>query len=102
VTATFDVNVAFTPWRTNPNFVDAIMVTVDVPPNLMDYHLQTSSTAVNAGAASKTAGALTVGAPNFDIDGDGRPSSGGFEIGADELPELADNVIFLPIISNNP
>jgi len=87
VIATFDVNVAFTPWRTNPNFVGAILVTVDVPPDLMgDYHLLASSTAVNAGAGSKTAGAVTVSAPTFDIDGNGRPSSGGYEIGADELP----------------
>ncbi len=83
VVQTYDTSVAFAPWRTNPNFIGAILVAVPLPPNLMgDYHLTATSPAVNVGAASQ-GGVL---APAFDYDNDGRPSSGGYEMGADELP----------------
>ncbi len=86
VVAPYDTSVTFAPWRTNPNFIGAIMVAADLPPNLMgDYHIPGSSAAVSLGAASKTNGAVTVNAPSTDYDGDGRPADGGYEAGADEI-----------------
>ena len=36
----YDLSVSFATWRQNPAFVDATLVTVEAPPNLMgDYHL---------------------------------------------------------------
>jgi hypothetical protein len=90
VVSSYTVSVAFTPWRTNPNFVDAIMVAADAPPTLMgNYHLTAASPAVNSGASSKTVGAVSVSAPNFDFDGQRRPfpfngGNGPFDMGADE------------------
>ena len=82
VVATYDTSVAFSPWRNNPAFVGAILVAVDVPPNLMgNYHITTTSPAVNLGAASKGA----VAAPTTDIDGQSRPLNGAFDAGADEV-----------------
>ncbi|HYD39671.1 MAG TPA: SdrD B-like domain-containing protein [Anaeromyxobacter sp.] len=82
VAQTYDTSVAFTPWRTNPNFIGAILVAVPLPPELLgDYHLTAASPAVDQGAASKAG----VAAPLVDWDGQLRPSAGGFEIGADEL-----------------
>ena len=87
----YDVGMSFQVWRNNPAFVGAIMATVDLPPNQMgNYHLQAGAPAANAGASIKG----TVAAPTFDFDNGGRPSSGGFEIGADELATpTADLVI---------
>ncbi len=84
VVSSYDTVLAFFPWRTNPNFVDAILVGADVPPALLgNYHIQASSVeAVDQGAAS-TSG---VNSPAADIDGDYRPNGAGFDIGADELP----------------
>jgi hypothetical protein len=90
VVSTLDIPLSFTSWRTNVNFVGAIMVTADLPPNLLgNYHLQAgSSTAIDHGAATKSG----VAAPTFDIDNQARPyvaTSGGppstkYDIGADE------------------
>ena len=83
VVSTYDTSVRVAPWRGNPRFVDITMVTTEATPNLLgDYHLDANSPAINAGATSKGA----VLAPAMDIDRDGRPSDGGYEIGADETP----------------
>jgi uncharacterized repeat protein (TIGR01451 family) len=77
-----DIPLTFSSWRTNVNFVGAIMVTADLPPNLLsNYHLNNGSPAVDLGAASKS----PVNAPSFDIDQDVRPGGAGYEAGADEL-----------------
>lgn len=85
VIATHDVGVAFASWRTNINFIGAILVTADLPPNLMgNYHmLDNTSPAYNSGAASK----LLLSAPAFDIDNQIRPGFGAFDMGADEIPD---------------
>jgi hypothetical protein len=81
VVQAYDVSVSFQAWRTNPTFIGAILVAVDLPPNLLgDYHLGTGSPAYNLGAASKTG----VAAPTTDIDDQARPQLGGFDAGADE------------------
>jgi hypothetical protein len=78
----YDTSIAVLPWRGNPNFVDALLVAVEAPVDQMgDYHLTIDSPAINLGAASKSG----IAAPNLDFDGDLRPSSGGFEAGADEI-----------------
>jgi len=84
VVATLDIPLSFTSWRTNINFIGAIMVTVDLPPFLAgDYHLTSAaSPAVNAGVVSKN----SVAAPAFDIDNQSRPSGASYDIGADEVP----------------
>jgi hypothetical protein len=79
--ATIDIPLSFATWRTNPNFVGAIMVTADLPPNLLsDYHLQSGSPAIDFGIASRSG----VSAPSFDIDGEARPGGNGIDAGADE------------------
>jgi hypothetical protein len=86
----FDVGLSFTSWRTNVNFIGAILVTADLSPELMgDYHITSGSAAVNSGAASKAVPAYqqppaTLNAPTTDIDNQARPSGGGFDKGADE------------------
>ena len=83
VVSPYDVAVTFNTWRNNPAFLGAIMISADLPPNLMgNFHLNASSSAKDAGAASK--GAIV--APATDIDGQGRPAGLAFDIGADELP----------------
>jgi hypothetical protein len=83
VISTYSTSIAVLPWRGNPRFVDTLLVAVELPVDQMgDYHLQGTSPALNAGATSKNG----VSAPVQDIDGDARPSSGGFEAGADEAP----------------
>ncbi len=90
VVATYDTSVRALPWRGNPRFVDIMMITADATPNLLgDYHLAAGSPAINAGAASKSG----VNAPTQDFDSGLRPSNGGFEIGADETPVIADLAI---------
>jgi uncharacterized repeat protein (TIGR01451 family) len=83
IASPYDVGVTFTSWRTNINFIGAIMVTADLPPNLLgNYHLlDNTSPAYNFGAANKSG----VAAPTFDIDNDGRPAFGAFDSGADEI-----------------
>ena len=75
------------------------MVTADLPPDLLgsNYHLQSGSPAIDAGAATKSVPSYqqppnNLAAPTFDIDNQGRPFSatpGGppstkYDIGADE------------------
>ena len=87
VVTPYDVSVGFNAWRTNINFLGAILVAVEVPPNLLgDYHVPTTSSAVNRGAASKAG----VDAPTTDYDGNARPGAGGlFDAGADEVVSTA-------------
>jgi uncharacterized repeat protein (TIGR01451 family) len=89
VIETHNIPMTFTSWRTNVNFIGAIMVTADLNPALMgNFHLQTGTgpafPAVNLGAASK----LSINAPAFDIDNQARPALGGYDSGADEIPGL--------------
>jgi hypothetical protein len=86
------IPLTFTSWRTNVNFIGAIMVTADFDPTLLgNYHLlNTSSPARNTAAASKTTPAYqqplpTIAAPTIDIDNQGRPGGGAFDMGADEV-----------------
>ncbi len=89
VVASYDTSVAFQVWRNNPAFIGAILVAVDMPPNLMgNYHILGASPAYNGGAAGKGA----VSAPPFDIDGEGRPAFGAYDIGADEIPAANANL----------
>ncbi len=100
VKSTHDIPMTFTSWRTNVNFVGAIMVTADLPPALMgNYHLDPfaspASPAKNTGAASKSVPPYqqppaNLSAPTFDFDNQGRPALGNFDMGADEIPALAD------------
>jgi hypothetical protein len=77
-----DIGVTFNTWRNNPAFLGAIMISADLPPNLLgDYHIQATSPAINTGAASKA----PTSAPAVDIDNIARPAGGGYEIGADEV-----------------
>jgi uncharacterized repeat protein (TIGR01451 family) len=83
VVTPYDVAVTFNTWRNNPAFLGAIMISADLPPNLMgDFHLSAGSPAKDAGAAGKGA----IAAPATDIDRQGRPAGTGFDIGADEVP----------------
>jgi len=84
VVSHYDVSVSFATWRQNPAFVDATLVTLEAPPNLLgNYHLAgcPGSPACNLGAAS----AAGVNAPATDIDNQARPALGGFDSGADEF-----------------
>ncbi|MDP1807169.1 MAG: hypothetical protein Q8K72_18475 [Acidimicrobiales bacterium] len=79
---TFDLSVGFSPWRTNPNFIGALLVAVDAPAGQHgDFHISGVSPAADIGAASRSG----IGAPAWDIDNDGRPNGVGHDIGADEL-----------------
>jgi hypothetical protein len=95
VVETLDIPLSFTSWRTNVNFVGAIMVTADLPPNLLgDYHLQVGSVAIDAGAPTKSVPTYqrppnNLAAPIFDFDNQARPYGQGspstlYDIGADE------------------
>ncbi len=93
VTDAYETVLDFAPWRTNPNFIGAILVAADLPPKVLgDYHiLDTTSPAYNTGAASKAVPAYaqppsTLSAPAGDIDNQPRPGQGAFDIGADEIP----------------
>ncbi len=80
VQAEYDTSVAVFPWRTNPNLVQAVIVALDLPVNLLgNYHLAAGSPAVNTGALSKAG----VNAPATDIDNQLRGTVR--DIGADEL-----------------
>ncbi len=86
VVSTYDTSVAFSPWRTNPAFVGAILVSVEAPPQLLgNYHLQNASAAINLGASTKN----SVSAPAVDYDDQPRPQGPGFDSGADEVVTLA-------------
>lgn len=122
VIAQYNTGVDFAAWRTNPNFIGAIMVVVDTLPSLLgNYHIQAGSPAVDTGTASAQATA----APGVDFDNQVRPFSpiapARFDIGADEYgtnvaqpaqfyytinaglaalgATLMDNPIFLPFVS---
>ncbi|GAA1824319.1 hypothetical protein HC028_24725 [Planosporangium flavigriseum] len=70
--------------RTFPSFRQAVLVVQNVSGTDMgNYHLRGTSPAINAGAGSVTANEVTVNAPGWDIDGDGRSSTTP-DIGADE------------------
>jgi len=93
VFSSLDIPLSFTSWRTNINFIGAIMVTADLPPSLLsDYHLfDDISPAYNAGAVSIATPSGALFAPTFDIDNQGRPGFGSFDAGADEIPNpIAD------------
>jgi hypothetical protein len=90
---TYRVSVNALPWRGYPQFVGAVLIAVEQPVGLMgDYHLNTGSSAINAGAASTNAvggpavsgPAALVSAPGTDIDDQARPFGPGFDIGSDE------------------
>ena len=93
VVSPFDVSVAFATWRQNPAFVDATLVTLETPPNLMgNYHLNgcPASPACNLGAASKAvpvyqAPPASIPSPATDFEDQLRPALGGFDSGADEV-----------------
>ncbi|WP_353509013.1 SdrD B-like domain-containing protein [Intrasporangium sp.] len=107
VVSPYDLTVSFATWRQNPAFVDASLVAVEAPPELMgDYHLAAcpASPACNRGAASKAVPAYqapptTFAAPALDIDDQVRPALGGFDAGADEFgaatPPTTSPVTFL-------
>jgi len=77
----YDTSVAVYPWRTNPNMVQAAIIALDLPVNLLgNYHLQATSPARNMGAALKGA----TPAPVTDIDDELRPASTAWDAGADE------------------
>jgi SdrD B-like domain/IPT/TIG domain len=77
-----DVSVSFATWRQNPGFVDATLVALEQPPNLLgDYHLTSSSPAISLGAVA----ASGVNAPASDFDNQPRPLGAGFDSGADEF-----------------
>ena len=109
----YDTAVSFVGWRTNPNFIAAILVSLDLPPELLgDYHLGADTTPA-LGAASKDVppyqGSGTLNAPAFDIDHQGRPSPSGFDAGADEFPggvtappTAADALYFSTFGNTNP
>jgi len=83
----YDVGLTFTSWRTNVNFTGAIMVSADLPPNLLgNYHIPSTSPAKDAAASTKS----SISAPGYDIDNESRPAFAGFDIGADEVPNTAD------------
>jgi len=98
VISTLDIPLSFTSWRTNVNFVGAIMVTVDLPPDLLgNYHIQGISPAIDHGWYTKSVPTYqqppnNLAAPTFDIDNQERPygaTTGGppttkYDIGADE------------------
>jgi hypothetical protein len=77
-----DIPVTFNTWRNNPAFLGAILISADLPPNLLsNYHLGAGSPAANLGAASKG----SIVAPAFDVDNQARPAGGAFDAGADEI-----------------
>jgi uncharacterized repeat protein (TIGR01451 family) len=97
VLAPYDVAVTFNTWRNNPAFLGAILISADLPPNLMgNYHILDTSPAYNAGAADKNLpadqGGGTVAAPAQDIDRERRPAFDSYDIGADEVPSATANL----------
>ncbi|HEX2911231.1 MAG TPA: IPT/TIG domain-containing protein [Chloroflexia bacterium] len=69
VKQTFDSGVAILPWRTNPYFIGASIVAVDLPVNQMgDYHLQAGSPAIRFGVNGVTYRNIQVFSPTYDYD----------------------------------
>jgi len=113
VVSTYDVSVSFATWRQNPGFVDATLVTLEAPPNLLgNYHLSSClSPACNLGASLKAAPSYqqpptSVNAPALDFDDQQRPALGGFDAGADEFgatvaPPTSD-LYFSTVGNTNP
>lgn len=101
-----DIGVAFDVWRTNPNFIGAILVAVELPVNqLSDYHLTDGSPAIDAGTASQAG----TSAPLDDFDHELRPGGAAIDIGADEVAGLnAASLlsgfaqIFMPLLAALP
>jgi hypothetical protein len=85
---TYRVAINALPWRGYPQFVGAVLIAADLPVGQMgNYHLDAGSSAINAGASSTTSVggvSATVPAPTNDIDDQGRPSGGAYDIGSDE------------------
>jgi hypothetical protein len=102
VASQYDVSVSFDIWRQNPAFVDAGLVTVEAPPNLLgNYHLAgcPASPACNRGASAKAVPSYqqppaNLPAPTTDFDDQARPAMGGFDSGADE----SDIALAAPVI----
>lgn len=68
--------ISFAPWRTNPNFIGAILVVVDAAPSLLgNYHITSGSAARNLCVGSLSG----VNMPAADFDGQSRvlPCDGG-------------------------
>jgi len=77
-----DISVTFVAWRTNTNFIGALLVTADLSPSQFgNYHLQNVSPAINIGTDIWSG----IAAPVFDIDGQARPAGSGYDAGADEV-----------------
>ncbi|HET6172787.1 MAG TPA: hypothetical protein VFD90_09280 [Gaiellales bacterium] len=87
---TYRVAINALPWRGYPQFVGAVLIAADLAVGQMgNYHLDTGSSAINAGAASTASVggiASTVPAPTIDIDDQGRANSSANpnDIGSDE------------------
>ena len=84
--APYDTQVTFNGWRTNPNFISAILVSLDLPPELLgDYHLASrlAGDRHRRGEQRRPTGDRTL--RPTDIDGQARPQGGGFDAGADEV-----------------
>jgi hypothetical protein len=96
VSSVLNIPLMFTSWRTNINFVGAIMVTADLPPALLgNYHLSgTASPAYNSGASTKSG----VNAPAVDIDNQNRPVAGSYDMGADEV----SSTLIIPFETSSP
>lgn len=90
VDSSYNVSVSVFPWRTQPTFAGATIVAIELPPNLMgNYHIKTTSPAVDSAAASKTYNGITINIADpkfkFDYNNQARPKGAGFDIGADEV-----------------
>ncbi len=59
-------------------------------PNAQDYHVSPDSPSVDAGVTSTV---------TWDLDGDLRPAGNGFDIGADESPQIM--LLYLPVVLKN-
>ncbi|MBI5352269.1 MAG: hypothetical protein HZB50_06485 [Chloroflexi bacterium] len=80
VRTSYNTALSFVAWRTNANFIDAILLSVTGSPTLMgDYHLSTGSPAIDAGISSLSGS----NAPANDFDGETRNVPP--DTGADEL-----------------
>jgi hypothetical protein len=92
VVTAYDLGLSFAVWRGNVNFIGSVLVVADIPTggSLGNYHLQSGSPAVDAGASAKGAPAYqqppaVLSAPSFDFDRQARPLGAGIDIGADEV-----------------